>query len=129
MSRIITVAAAQLGPIQKAEPRSVAVARMVRLLERAQKRGVELVVFPELALTGYTCGDLFHQSRLLRGAVHALRAVMDASQQSFGGLTIVGVPLFHDDQLFNCAAILPNGVMHRAGYKTLWTLTLKLDAT
>ena len=53
MSRIITVAAAQLGPIQQAEPRSSAVARMVRLLERAQKRGVELVVFPELALTTF----------------------------------------------------------------------------
>ncbi|HEY5338499.1 MAG TPA: nitrilase-related carbon-nitrogen hydrolase, partial [Rhizomicrobium sp.] len=53
MSRIITVAAAQLGPIQKAEPRSVAVSRMVRLLEQAHKRGVELVVFPELALTTF----------------------------------------------------------------------------
>ena len=53
MSRIITVAAAQLGPIQKAEPRSVAVTRMVRLLERAHRRGVELVVFPELALTTF----------------------------------------------------------------------------
>jgi N-carbamoyl-D-amino-acid hydrolase len=53
LSRIITVAAAQLGPIQKAEPRSVAVARMVRLLERAHNRGVELVVFPELALTTF----------------------------------------------------------------------------
>src|SRR3984885_14354219 len=53
MSRVITVAAAQLGPIQKAEPRSVAVARMVGLLERAHLRGVELVVFPELALTTF----------------------------------------------------------------------------
>jgi predicted amidohydrolase len=53
LSRIITVAAAQMGPIQKTEARSVAVARMVRLLERAHKRGVELVVFPELALTTF----------------------------------------------------------------------------
>jgi predicted amidohydrolase len=53
LSRIITVAAAQLGPIQQAEPRSVAVARMVRLMERAHRRGVELVVFPELALTTF----------------------------------------------------------------------------
>ncbi|MFL5287620.1 MAG: N-carbamoyl-D-amino-acid hydrolase [Rhodopila sp.] len=53
MSRIITVAAAQLGPIQKAEPRAAAVGRMVRLMERAHKRGVELVVFPELALTTF----------------------------------------------------------------------------
>lgn len=53
MARIITVAAAQLGPIQKAESRSVAVDRMVRLMERAHKRGVEFVVFPELALTTF----------------------------------------------------------------------------
>lgn len=53
MSRIITVAAAQLGPIQQAELRSVAIARMVRLLERAHQRGVELIVFPELALTTF----------------------------------------------------------------------------
>ncbi len=52
-SRIITVAAAQLGPIQQAEPRTVAVQRMIRLMERAHKRGVELVVFPELALTTF----------------------------------------------------------------------------
>jgi predicted amidohydrolase len=52
-SRIITVAAAQLGPIQQAEPRSVAVERMIRLMEHAHRRGVELVVFPELALTTF----------------------------------------------------------------------------
>jgi predicted amidohydrolase len=53
MPRILTAAAAQLGPIQKTESRSVAVERMVRLLERANARGVELVVFPELALTTF----------------------------------------------------------------------------
>jgi predicted amidohydrolase len=53
LSRIITVAAAQLGPIQQAEPRASAMARMVRLLERAHRRGAELVVFPELALTTF----------------------------------------------------------------------------
>jgi predicted amidohydrolase len=53
MARIVTVAAAQLGPIQRAEPRSVAIERMIRLLERAHARGVEVVVFPELALTTF----------------------------------------------------------------------------
>src|SRR5208282_1077013 len=52
-ARSITVAAAQLGPIQLAEPRKVAVERMVRLMERARQRGVQLVVFPELALTTF----------------------------------------------------------------------------
>jgi len=53
MPRSITVAAAQLGPIQMAEPRSVAVERMLRLLERAHRHGAELLVFPELALTTF----------------------------------------------------------------------------
>ncbi|MBP0446007.1 N-carbamoyl-D-amino-acid hydrolase [Roseomonas sp. SSH11] len=53
MARRLTVAAAQLGPIQKAEGRDVAVGRMVRLMERAHQRGVEVVVFPELALTTF----------------------------------------------------------------------------
>ena len=53
MPRIVTLAAAQLGPIQKSEGRDVAVGRMVRLMERAHRRGVEVVVFPELALTTF----------------------------------------------------------------------------
>ncbi|UPG71100.1 N-carbamoyl-D-amino-acid hydrolase [Roseomonas gilardii subsp. gilardii] len=51
--RLITVAGAQLGPIQKAEGRDVAVGRMVRLMERAHQRGAQVVVFPELALTTF----------------------------------------------------------------------------
>ncbi len=53
MPRILTAAAAQLGPIQRDEGRDVAVARMVRLMERAHARGVQLMVFPELALTTF----------------------------------------------------------------------------
>ncbi len=53
MPRIITVAAAQMGPIQLADSRAAVVQRMLRLLERARLRGVELVVFPELALTTF----------------------------------------------------------------------------
>lgn len=51
--RRLVVACAQLGPIQRAEPRAVAVERMVRLMERARARGAALVVFPELALTTF----------------------------------------------------------------------------
>ncbi|MBX6744414.1 MAG: N-carbamoyl-D-amino-acid hydrolase [Acetobacteraceae bacterium] len=53
MPRRLTLAAAQLGPIQKAEGRDVAVGRMVRLMETAHKRGAEVVVYPELALTTF----------------------------------------------------------------------------
>jgi len=53
MPRRVTLAAAQLGPIQKAEGRDVAVGRMLRLMEKAHQRGVQVVVFPELALTTF----------------------------------------------------------------------------
>ena len=53
MSRSVILAGAQLGPIQKAEGREVAVGRMVRLMEKAHRMGAEVVVFPELALTTF----------------------------------------------------------------------------
>jgi N-carbamoyl-D-amino-acid hydrolase len=53
VSRVLTLAAAQLGPIQRTEGREEAVGRMVRLMERAHRRGAEAVVFPELALTTF----------------------------------------------------------------------------
>ena len=53
MSRIITVGAAQLGPIQRAESRAVVVERMLALMHKAHAKGCDLVVFPELALTTF----------------------------------------------------------------------------
>jgi predicted amidohydrolase len=53
MPRRLTLAAAQLGPIQRAEGRDAAIGRMVRLMELAHRRGAEVVVFPELALTTF----------------------------------------------------------------------------
>jgi N-carbamoyl-D-amino-acid hydrolase len=53
MTRRLVLAAAQLGPIQRAEGRDVAVGRMVRLMETAHRRGAQVVVFPELALTTF----------------------------------------------------------------------------
>ena len=53
MSRVLTVAAAQLGPIARDEPRESAVARMLALMQAAKARGADLVVFPELALTTF----------------------------------------------------------------------------
>jgi len=53
MSRILTVAAAQLGPIQKAESREQVVARMIRLMDLAKAQQVDLIVYPELAFTTF----------------------------------------------------------------------------
>src|SRR5262249_44910413 len=65
--------------------------------------------FPELSLTGYTCGDLFHQPTLQTAALEALNHVTKAGAQVYSGIAVVGVPLMVDDQLFNCAAVLCAG--------------------
>ena len=83
--------------------------QIIDLLDRAAGQGVHLVVFPELCLTGYTCGDLFQQPVLLNGARDALAEVIAASESSFGGVAIVGLPAVIDNQLFNCAAVVQGG--------------------
>lgn len=85
------------------------VERQLALLRRAESEGVQLLVFPELAITGYTCGDLFHQPILQRGAVEALLRLATKSAAVFSGLAVVGLPLVVDDLVFNCAAVLHRG--------------------
>ena len=77
-------------------------------LARAKEAGAELLVFPELCLCGYTCGDLFGQDVLLRGAAEALREVAAATAGA-GMLVFVGVPLQVNGVLYNCAAALNEG--------------------
>jgi NAD+ synthase (glutamine-hydrolysing) len=84
-------------------------ARTIDLLHRAADEAVDVVVFPEVGLTGYTCNDLFYQRTLQEGAVDALQGVAHASARLFGGLAVVGVPLVVDDQVYNCAAVIHRG--------------------
>jgi NAD+ synthase (glutamine-hydrolysing) len=83
--------------------------RIIGLLKRAADQGVHVAVFPELCLTGYTCGDLLHQPILLDGARAALAQVIEASETAFPGIAVVGLPLVAEGQLFNCAAVLQQG--------------------
>jgi NAD+ synthase (glutamine-hydrolysing) len=85
-------------------------ARIVEQLEQAEAEGVAAVVFPELSLTGYTCGDLFAHPTLLRAAEEGLRAVLEASRR-IAGVFAVGLPLAVDGQLFNCAAVGCQGAL------------------
>jgi len=76
------------------------------LMAQAEREGVSLLVFPELCLTGYTCGDLFQQQALQQAALAALAQVRDATNAQFSGIAIVGLPLAVQGQLFNTAAVL-----------------------
>ena len=82
--------------------------RIVALAQQAARRGVELVAFPELAVTGYTCADLFLQPALLDAADEALGEIMRQTRKLPHAL-IVGLPLRHEDRLYNCAAVVAQG--------------------
>ena len=81
----------------------------VALLEQAEAQGVNLAVFPEMGLTGYTCGDLFHTLTLPRAADAALAEVAAFTGRGFHGVAVVGLPVAVGGQLFNAAAVLHNG--------------------
>ena len=81
---------------------------IVKLARQAAAKGAHLVVFPELCLTGYTCGDLFLQRTLLDGALAALDTVRRETA-ALNAAVVVGLPLVHQGKLFNVAAVLCGG--------------------
>lgn len=81
---------------------------IVKQAKQAAAKGAHLVVFPELCLTGYTCGDLFLQRTLLDGALAALDAVRRETAE-LNAAVVVGLPLAQQGKLFNVAAVLCGG--------------------
>src|SRR5579862_9243954 len=73
--------------------------RILGLMKRAEAEGTAVLVMPELSLTGYTCGDLFHQSTLQRAALSALKDLVQKSLTIYPGVAIVGLPVAVDDKL------------------------------
>ena len=78
-------------------------------IEKADAAGADLVVFPELALTGYTCADLFFQDALLTAAKKGLAAVAACTARFTGLAAVVGLPLQVGTRLYNCAAVVAKG--------------------
>ena len=81
---------------------------IVKRAKQAAAKGAHLVVFPELCLTGYTCGDLFLQRTLLDGALAALDTVRRETAE-LNAAVVVGLPLVQQGKLFNVAAVLCGG--------------------
>lgn len=78
------------------------------MLEELDWRGVRLFVLPELCVTGYTCGDLFHNALLLEDARRGVLELARATE-TLGVTAIVGAPLVVDDALYNCAVAVGGG--------------------
>lgn len=74
----------------------------------ATQEGVQVVCFPELSLTGYTCADLFFTQQLQKDALNALEDVC-ASTRDLPIIVLVGAPLKVDNNLYNCAFVMTDG--------------------
>jgi NAD+ synthase (glutamine-hydrolysing) len=85
-------------------------AKIIEAMEEAALDGAKLIVFPELAVTGCTCGDLFTQTKLLDEAVEALLSILDASI-GVDALVFVGLPWRVYGKLYNCMAVLNRGML------------------
>lgn len=109
MPRFGFVRVAAAVPIVRVADPAFNASQTLALLDRAQKEHVEVIVFPEMGLTGYTCGDLFHQTALLRAATVELVRLAGQASRVFHGLVVVGLPMLLDDQVFNCAAVIHRG--------------------
>ena len=78
-------------------------------IEKADAANADLVVFPELALTGYTCGDLFFQNTLWDAVKNGLKQIAVCSAKYPQMTVVVGLPVRVKAKLYNCAAVLNRG--------------------
>lgn len=83
------------------------VAAMVSASEKAAEGGAQLLVFPELCISGYTCGDLFNQRVLLDAVLAGLETLK--SRLAPDALTFVGAPIEKEGKLYNCAVVFNKG--------------------
>lgn len=81
---------------------------IIKEIKKAETLGVSIVTTPELSLSGYTCGDLFLQEQLLDDSIKALEQVLNETKD-IDIISILGMPLRHDNQLFNCAVVITKG--------------------
>ena len=89
----------------------------IKMMEKSSKENVDITVFPELSITGYTCQDLFFQKELLDKTYSSLIEIKKKSEK-LKGIFVVGAPIKHKNQLFNCAVVISNGTVYGIVPKT-----------
>jgi NAD+ synthase (glutamine-hydrolysing) len=95
-------------PSVKVADCSYNVQQIESLIAMAEGKGVEVIAFPELCITGYTCQDLFKQTLLLEQAETSVLMLLDFTRK-LDIISIVGVPVVVGDLLLNCAAVIQKG--------------------
>jgi NAD+ synthase (glutamine-hydrolysing) len=82
--------------------------KIIEYINTADKNKTQLIVFPELSITGYTCGDLFNQRQLLTNALSTLANIQKETKNA-EIVAVVGLPFEHNGRLYNCAVVICGG--------------------
>ena len=82
--------------------------KIIEMVHEMEEQGAKVMVFPELCITGYTCGDLFWQETLLEEARAQLLRIAEETEE-VDALIFVGLPLEYQGKLYNVAAGLSHG--------------------
>ncbi len=90
---------------------------IVKMIKKASKEGVAIVSTPELCITGYTCQDLFLQDELITKSYEALGNIVKETEK-LDIISILGMPIKVDNQMFNCAVVVSKGKILGAVPKT-----------
>ena len=97
-------------PVTKVSDVDYNVLNILKCIDDAEKNCSKFIVFPELAITSYTCGDLFLQDYLLKKAIDGIKNIAENTKEK-DMLIAVGAPLLKGSILYNCAVILFKGVI------------------
>lgn len=84
--------------------------RIIENMKKAAERGIQIIAFPELSITSYTCGDLFLQPTLLEQAEASVARIAEESLR-LPLVAIVGLPVMVGNAIYNCAAVIAQGVI------------------
>ncbi len=81
---------------------------IIDIVQNSVDKGIKLIVFPELCITGYTCQDLFLQDKLLNSAIESVLTIAKETK-NYEGIIIVGAPISNCSKLYNCAVVISKG--------------------
>lgn len=102
--------AAVIPAVQPADVNSN-VLSIISMIDKLKGQHVDIAVFPEMCVTGYTCADLFHNSTLLEAVEPAIREIANATEADDVPAVVVGAPLIVNSVLYNCGIVIKGKVL------------------
>jgi NAD+ synthase (glutamine-hydrolysing) len=110
MNKIGLVRAAAVTPVLRVANPEFNTDEIIKCAKEADKNGAGLILFPELCISGYTCGDLFYQEFLYSKSMEGLKRIAEATKK-LSAVVVAGFYMRLENNLFNCAALMQNGVI------------------